>query len=286
MSTKTEKYLCGILLLGAIGSFFITKGPAQADGLLHIYFLNVGQGDAILIHAPDGTQVLIDGGPGARVIQELATVMPITDRSIDVVVATHTDADHLTGLVEVLKQYEVSRIIETGMACVTAVCGAWESAAAGESVERIVAHRGYRIAIGDELSLDVLNPAEDIRGQKLSKTNNGGIVLKMTYKNQTALFTADIEKSVEGQLLAVANVDFLKIAHHGSKTSTSQVFLGAASPLVAFIQVGVTNRYGHPTPEVIDRLDKFPGLRYYRNDTNGRIELVLDGLNYAVKTEH
>src|SRR3989344_1217708 len=136
MSKRGEWYVCAIFILGAVGSFFITKAPAQADGLVHVYFLNVGQGDAILIQGPDGTQILIDGGPGRRVIDELTAVMPITDRTIDVVIATHTDADHLTGLVEVLKYYEVENIFETGMACATAICGQWQDAVGQENAVR------------------------------------------------------------------------------------------------------------------------------------------------------
>jgi len=288
ISKKHELYLCGILILSAVGSFFVVHGPAQADGLLHIYFLNVGQGDSIFIQAPDGTQILIDGGPGSRVIQELGSVLPIGDRSIDAVIATHTDADHITGLVEVLKQYEVAQIIETGMSCVTVICSQWEREASAEGSPRIIAQRGYRVSLGDEFILEVVSPAQSVKGQTLSKTNNGAIVLKLRYKNQTALFTGDIEKKVEDELLRdgiALDVDFLKVAHHGSKTSTTQSFLDAVSPLIAFIQVGSTNRYGHPAPPTIERLEKFPGLVYYRTDINGRIELLLDGQNYAVKTE-
>ncbi|MEK7616144.1 MAG: MBL fold metallo-hydrolase [Patescibacteria group bacterium] len=289
MSRKTEWYICCVLVLGAIGSFFIVRGPAYADGLLHVYFLNIGQGDAILIQAPEGTQILIDGGPGSRVIQELAAVLPVTDRTIDVVVSTHTDADHLTGLVEVLKQYEVSQVLETGMLCVTAICGQWEQTASLEGAPQTFVDRGYRMSIGDDLVFEVLNPAEQVRGQKLSKTNNGGIVMRMSYKQQTVLFMSDVEKTVEDRILMDyhnVDIDFLKVAHHGSKTSTSQAFLDATSPIAAFIQVGARNSYGHPTSQVIERLDKIPGLRYYRNDINGRIELTLDGLQYAIKTEH
>jgi competence protein ComEC len=285
ITKKHELYLCAILLLASVGSFFVVHGPAQADGLLHIYFLNVGQGDSILIQAPDGTQILIDGGPGSRVVQELGSVLPIGDRSLDAIIATHTDADHITGLVEVLKQYEVGRILETGMSCVTVICSQWEREASAEGSPRTIAQRGYRVSLGDEFILEVVSPAQSVKGQTLSKTNNGAIVLKLRYKNQTALFTGDIEKKVEDELLRdgiALDVDFLKVAHHGSKT---QSFLEAVSPLIAFIQVGSTNRYGHPAPPTIERLEKFPGLVYYRTDIHGRIELLLDGLNYAVKTE-
>ena len=289
ISRKTEWYLVVILCLAALGTSWIVRGPAQADGLAHIYVLDIGQGDAIFIQGPDGRQMLIDGGPsGSRVLDELGAVMPAGDHTIDAILATHTDADHLTGLVDVLGRYEVAHIFETGMLCVTATCTKWEEAATAEGAVREQPTQGYRIVFADDFYFDVLNPETSVAGQKLSKTNNGGIVLKMTYGKETALFTGDIEKTVEDRLLrqgALLDVDILKVGHHGSKTSTSDAFLAAASPHVALISVAAKNSYGHPSPEVIGRLASFPELRYYRTDIHGRIELTLAKENYAIKTK-
>ena len=284
MNAKQEWYLCGVLALAAIGSFFITSGPAQADGFVHVYFLDVGQGDAMLVQGPDGTQVLIDGGPGRRVIQALTSVIPLTDRSIDVVIATHTDADHLTGLVGVLEQYDVAQIIETGMACSTATCASWEKTATQEHASRSFAYEGYRLAMGGDVVLTILNPPQSVHGQNLSKTNNGGIVARLEYGAQSVLFTADVESSVERALLgsgAVLDSDFLKIGHHGSKTSSTQEFLDAVTPQAVFIEVGATNRYGHPTMQVLDRLAQ-KAIPVYRTDIDGTIELILDGTHYQI----
>ena len=288
MSTKTQWYISGVFALTAIGSFFVAHGPTRADGLLHVYFLNVGQGDSMLVQAPDGSRILIDGGPSQRVLQELREIIPFTDNEIEAVVATHPESDHITGLVGVLGEYDVKNIIETGLSCTSAICADLEKAVFKENARRIYARRGYKFSVGDDLIFEVLNPADDERGRILSKVNNGAIVLKMTYKgSQSVLFTADIEKPVEDRLerdYADLDVDFLKVAHHGSKTSTTTAFLEATTPIAAFIGVGAKNSYGHPSAQTLDSLDKIPGLRYYRTDIDGRIELILDGLNYAVKT--
>ena len=282
---KFELSFVILLVCATVVSFVWARPDSAADGLLHVYFLDVGQGDAMLVQTPNGNQMLIDGGPDTKILARLGGILPLKDRDLDVIVATHTDADHLSGLVDVLKRYTVDHIVETGMKCATAICGQWEELAGRQQSSRVFARAGYTVSLDDEVQLQVLNPLEDISGQVVKKTNNAGIVLKLTYRNQTMLFAADIEKSVEDALLrrTDVDVDFLKIAHHGSKTSSTQNFLAATTPNVAFIEVGAKNRYGHPTPEVLDRLDK-NGILYYRTDKDGTTELILDGTNYSVAT--
>lgn len=277
---KVDWLVLGVLVLTAIATFFL-KSP---DGKLHVWFLDVGQGDAIFVQAPDGRQVLIDGGPDQTVLRRLGEVMPFYDRTIDIAVLTHPDADHLAGLVSVLARYKVPLIFETGMACPTALCVQWEDAKKQEGSEVANATLGQEIVIGDDLKLLVLHPFENLKGDTLSKRNNGGIVLKLVYGSQSVLLSADIEKQIENKLVvsgADLDSDFLKIAHHGSKTSTTESFLKTVSPLAAFIGVGAKNRYGHPTAEVLSRLENY-GVKYYRTDTDGTVELVLDGKNYQI----
>lgn len=271
----------GGLVLLAILSFFISS----PDGRLHVYFLDVGQGDAIFIQTPGGRQLLIDGGPDRAILRRLGGVMPFYDRTIDLVVATHPDADHLAGLVEVLKKYKVENIFETGMACETTLCAEWERAKLAEKGWVNYANLGEEMALEDGVRLIILYPFEELRGQKLSARNNGGVVAKLVYGPQSLLLTGDIEAMVENKLvLAQINLkaDFLKIAHHGSKTSTTEEFLKVVTPKAAFIEVGRNNRYGHPTAEVLNRLEKFQ-IPYYRTDTDGTIELVLDGEDYRIR---
>lgn len=272
-------------ILALIASFLLVSGHTLSDGRLHVYFLDVGQGDAIFVQTPSGRQILIDGGPDSTILRRLGEVMPLYDRSLDLVVLTHPDADHLSGLNSVLGRYEVNLIWETGMACATSLCLEWEENKREEGAKVQTAFFGQKIEAGDGVSFLVLHPFEDEKGKIFSKRNNAAIVLKLLYGQQSVLLTADIEKQAETKLLAAGadlDADFLKVGHHGSKTSTTAEFLKAVSPLSAFIEVGAKNRYGHPTEEVLSRLENY-GVKYYRTDTAGTVELVLDGGNYFIK---
>lgn len=278
--SSKDRWALGVLGAVLIFSFFF----GGSDGRVHIYFLDVGQGDAVFIKTTKGRQILVDGGPDRTVLRRLGEVMPFYDRSINMVVATHPDADHLAGLIDVLKSYRVETILETGMQCATSFCEEWERIKPAENAEIISAKLGQEIE-ADGLKISVLHPFENIQGKEIKPRNNGAVVLKLTYGKQTLLLTADIEKKVEEKLrLSGINLasDFLKVAHHGSHTSTTEGFLKAVSPQLAFIEAGKNNRYGHPHPDVVSRLANL-GIKYYRSDTDGTKELVLDGEDYLIK---
>lgn len=283
MMTKKDRLVLVGLLLIAICLFVGSHG--LADGKLHVFFLDIGQGDAMLVQTPSGRQILIDGGPDDTILRRLGEVMPFYDKSLDVVVATHEDADHIAGLVRVLDKYKVDQIWETGMACATATCRGWQDREDQEGATVSYAKRGQEIELDDGVKFVLLYPFNYEKGQVFKKRNDGAMVLKLIYDSQSVLFTADVEKNVEQKLLvsgADLDSDFLKVGHHGSKTSTTEGFLKAVSPLAAFIEVGAHNRYGHPTSEVLSRLESF-GIKYYRTDIDGTKELVLDGRNYIIK---
>src|SRR3989344_1465956 len=230
--TRFDRWLLLVLAGLAVATFFIP----WPDGHLRVWFLDIGQGDAIFIQTPAGEQILVDGGPpNGGLLAQLGKVMPFYDRSIDMIVSTHPDADHLGGLVDLLGQYKVDEILETGMVCDTALCKQWgeEKQATKTKVEHIVL--GQEIKLSSQARLVTLHPFVDEVGQ------------------------------------------------HGSKSSSTEAFLQTVSPLVAFIQVGAKNSYGHPTAEVLDRLAKMQ-IPYYRTDKQGTVELILDGKNYSIKT--
>ena len=285
MQSKQLKLIHVAILLGLFVFAFSTYSIAsQKDGLLKIYFLDVGQGDAMFMETPAGSQILIDGGPDRSVIRELGKVMPFYDRSVDMVISTHPDSDHVAGLIEILKRYEVSKILETGMKCDTPYCKAWDDFKNKENVEIFSASLGDTIFTEDGLKIEILSPFESIDGKEFSKRNNEGLVFKVSYGDQSILFAADIESPIEKKLVlskTSLDSDFLKIAHHGSKTSSTEEFLRAVSPIAAFIEVGRDNFYGHPSNEVTSRLENF-SIPYYRTDIDGRIKLTLDGSNYKI----
>ncbi len=275
-----------ILVIIAVMSFFVDSFGTR-DGLVHVYFLNVVQGDAIFITTPNNQQILIDGGPDRSVLAELGKIMSFWDRSIDMIVLTHPDADHLNGLVDVLDRYKIDHIIETGIACDTSLCKSWKKSKKNEGAKLTLGHSG-KIFDVDDVIFKVLYPVEDLEDQKVSKTNNSSLVLRMEYGEQSMLLTGDIESTVEVRLPYYTDeldVEFLKVAHHGSKNSSMEAFLDAVSPNFAFIQVGIDNKYNHPHPDVISRLDK-NSIPYYRTDIDGRIELILDGTNYKIETKN
>lgn len=264
--------LSGAAIINLLFFVFSAKGDASE---LKVYFFDVGQGDAIFIEAPNGKQILIDGGPDNSVIQKLSKAMPFWDRTIDLILLTHHDADHLTGLVEVLKRYEVKGIIETGIQCEKPDCLVWRKLKEKEKAVNVAAKLGQEIIIDENMKMVILHPLENLIGKKVSKANNTSVVAKLVFGGYSFLLTGDIEEQTERKLVLAGidiDSDYLKVAHHGSKTSTSDQFLDGASPLMAFISLDLDNRYGHPHREVVERLEK-RNIKYYRTDASGTILL-------------
>lgn len=264
--------LSGLIVLNFLLFFFI--GGTKL-GELKIYFFDVGQGDSIFIETEDDKQVLIDGGPDNKLIQRLSEAMPFWDRTIDLVILTHTDNDHLVGLLEVLKRYKVKGIIETGIECVKPECMIWKKLKEKEEAANILVKLGEAVILDKNTKILILNPFENLSDKKVSKTNNTSIVVKLIYGDYSILLTGDIEKQIEEKLVLAGidiDTDYLKLPHHGSKTSTTEEFLENTSPLMAFISLGRDNPYGHPHQEVTERLEK-RSIKYYRTDELGTILL-------------
>lgn len=273
-----------IVLCLSVFAFSTYSTAQEKDGLLKIYFLDVGQGDAIFIEAPNGNQVLIDGGPDNKVLSKLANAMPFYDRDIDVVVATHTHADHITGLVEVLKRYDVANIVEVGDKNISPIYGKWEETIEEEDANYIKAIAGEMIDLGNEATLTILTPLKSYDGVILKNPHEANITILLQYKSFRVLLAGDMEMPLERQLLlngGDVSADVLKIGHHGSKTSSSELFLSAVRPKFGFIEVGGGNQYGLPASAILSRLENF-GIKYYRTDIDGSIEVLSNGENYRV----
>lgn len=240
-------------------------------GNLRVAVLDVGQGDAILITTPGNQQVLIDGGPDLRVLEQLGDAMPFGDRHIELMMLSHTDADHVTGLVEVLRRYEVGKILMTGVARDTAIYNAFLDAARENGAQVIIADADHDLDLGAGVLLDILSPQESLFGREVKEPNNASIVAKLTWKDHEVLLTGDIEEWVEETMLKEGldlRADILKVPHHGSKTSSSEAFLLAVDPDLALISVGRDNHYGHPRPEVLARYAAL-GIPVRRTDLEG-----------------
>ena len=246
---------------------------------LKVAFLDVGQGDAIFVEAPNGNQILIDGGPNKSVLRELSKQMPFYDRTIDAVILTHPHLDHYAGLNEVLKKYKVSLEMDPGTKVKGAGFGEFENLVKLKNIKNLYAKREMKISLDKDLRLDILLPV--INDKNLSE-HDGMLVSRLVYKNNSFLLTGDtgdMEDNLENFLLSFGgNIksDVLKIGHHGSKTSTSEKFLGWVSPGLAVISADKNNKYGHPHKEVTERLSVFE-IPTLRTDEKGTIVLKSDG---------
>jgi len=281
--SKTEWLVFLIIASATILSFTAIETGARTDGLLHVYFLDVGQGDAQLIEF-EGKQVLIDGGPDGKVLSELGQVMPFNDRSIDLVILTHPDADHINGLIKVLGRYEVANILENFLENhKSPAYREWNKLKIDSTVMQAVS--GQIIDLGGGAYIKVLYPIAGSSQQ--AKTNNNSIITMLVYGDNELLLTGDTEARVERELIGREiniDADLLKVAHHGSKTSTTDEFLDSVTPEIAFIQLGEDNNYGHPHPTILERLQS-RAIKYYRTDTDGMVELILDGQNYKIVSD-
>jgi len=259
------------------------------DAHLHVGFLDVGQGDAILVQQGN-LQVLVDGGPSPQAIAlELGKKMPFWDRTIELVVLTHPSADHVTGLVEVLNRYQVKQVLHPDLDFESAIYDEWLMLLKEKNIKCIIAQAGQQINLGKGVVINVLNPQIPHLTDTESNIDNNGMVLHISVGEVSFLLTADIMWEAEFELSAHrANLTstVLKVAHHGSDTSTTPEFLTVVNPQLAVISVGADNRFGHPTSEVMERLEeKLGSENIYRTDEQGTIEFTTDGEKLWVKTE-
>ena len=253
----------------------------SSPAYLEVSFFDVGQGDSIFIKAPGNYQVLIDGGPSySAVLNGLSREMPFNDKEIDLVILSHPESDHMTGLLSVLENYKVDNIIWTGIEKEGVKFETWKRMISEEGANIYYAKLGDKIIMGDA-SLEIVNPKESLEGKTFKESNDTAVVSKLQYKDSSFLFTGDISSKIESELTDI-DIDVLKVPHHGSRYSTSEELLKKTSPLISVIQVG-KNSYGHPTEDVLTRLNNF-GIKVLRNDTNGDIKIVSDGLNYKIIT--
>ncbi len=259
------------------------------DGKLHVAFLDVGQGDAILITAPDGRQVLVDGGPSPTALTSaLGREMPFWDRSLDLLVLTHPDADHLTGLVEVLARYRVDGWLDNGRPDEDTLYAECLGLLAEGAVPRQMVAAGSRLDLGNGLVVEVLHPPAELMTGTQADSNNNSVVLRLTWGEARFLLTGDVEAEAERQLAASGQpltADVLKVAHHGGGGSSTAEFLAAVAPRYAVVSAGADNRFGHPKPDVLDRLAGLGDVTVLRTDEQGTIEFITDGQQLWVRTE-
>lgn len=257
--------------------FFVRKDD------LSVYFLNVGQGDSILI-SQGSNQMLIDGGKdGKLLLQKLGKYIPFWDRKIEIVVSTHPDQDHIGGLVDVFRAYNIGTIIKTNAKSDSQVFKKLEEEIAAESAQAVEAKKDVSIKFANGAIADILFPINSIPEAVDDASNDNSVVIKLIYGEDSFLLTGDLPDVQEINLIRDTvtsnslNSQVLKVSHHGSKYASSDEFLTAVKPIDAIISVG-KNSYGHPNQETLDRLIE-KRINVFRTDELGDIIYNCQSLN-------
>lgn len=279
MNQDHKLILIFAVIFFVLGILFIFE--SQRVGKLRLIFCDVGQGDGMLIVTPKGKQIVVDGGPGTKIVHCLGKKMPFWDRTIELMVVTHPQQDHMEGQIEVFRRYKVEKVGWTGVEGNIAVFAEWEKLLEAERSEVFTAKSENDIDV-ESLLFDILWPTQS----KLSEwenlppqdLNDSSVVFRLNYGEFCAYFTGDIPKEILESLIT-GECEVLKISHHGSKTGTNEEIINKIKPEIAVIQVG-KNRYGHPTKEVLDLL---AGIEVLRNDKNGTVEIATDGQSWTAK---
>ena len=292
-----------LLVLGNGLAWYFIVSENRGDTLT-VAFLDIGQGDSIFIEAPNGNQIIFDGGPNGKILTELSKVMPFYDRSIDMIVVTNPDKDHFAGFIDLLDRYKISKIMEPGTKSNTSTYLEFEKAVekqvkdgkgrgknGSDKVEKILARRGMRITLDREraIYIDILFPDRDV---SYLKTNDGSIIARLVYADTSVMLTGDAPQKTEDRVVELGGVqgapstslksDILKVGHHGSRTSTGEKFVEKMAPKYAVISSGKNNKYDHPHLETLETLKKFH-VTVLRTDERGTIVMKSDGHTFRAQ---
>jgi competence protein ComEC len=252
---------------------------------LHVSFLDIGQGDSILIQTPSGHTMIIDGGPTDAVLARVGEQMNYFDRDIDVMIATHPDSDHVTGLIPIMEKYDVKNIVVSGEESDTGVFKDVEDHMQNEHAIMHVGNVGDVIDFQDGVTATILHP---YAGEHFKDTNSASVSVVLAYGNETFLLTGDLPSTNEPLLLSShllpKNITVYKAGHHGSKYSSSEQLLTYIKPEYAVISAGKDNKYGHPNPEALERLTKY-SKEILSTIDRGTISFRTDGHALEVTTQ-
>ncbi len=283
---KIIKILSGLLIVIAVLSVIVWQSSRNQE--LKVYFFDVGQGDAILIRTPSRQNIVIDGGPDNSFITKLGETLPFYDKTIDLMVLTHPHDDHLFGLIEVLKRYQVKQVLSTGVIHTTDAYLDWLKIIRDKKIPLKVAQAGQKYIFG-QIELKVLYPFQDFTNQQVENLHEAMVVVQLVYGEVKIMFTGDLEEAGETEILKQYQPELhsqlIKIAHHGSTTSSNNDFLKAIAPQFAVISVGADNKFGHPSLRIIRRLEKL-GIKIYRTDQAGDITAVTDNQKITIISQN
>ncbi len=277
-NANLKYYLLFILIL-ALANVFVWQFVFSLDNNPKVVFFDISQGDSIFIETAQKHQVLIDGGPSNKVVEKLAKQMPFWDKTIDLVILTHPDYDHLRGLLDVLDNYQVENILWTGEKSEGRTFEAWLLKIKKENANIVLVKAGALVLAG-KAKMEILYPLE-LPKQDLVNNNKSSIATLLSFGNTRFFFTGDIDKQAEQEIIFQGNnieANVLKVSHHGSKSATSPEFLANVQPQIAVISIGKDNSYGHPHQEVLSNLLEF-GIKVMRTDQIGDVKIFSNGQN-------
>jgi competence protein ComEC len=280
-----KKYLPHILIFSLFFTglllWYLNSPNSLNNKYLKVVFLDVGQGDSIYIQAPNGKQVLIDGGPDAGLLSGLSSVMPFADRSLDMIIATHGDMDHIGGFPILIDNYKIGSILSNGISSDSEIYKSLEEKVSKNKINKIISKNGMHIILDEKenIYIDILSPYKDMN---TLDSNDASIVGKLVYGETSFMLTGDASLYTENLMEwnekdETLNSDILKLGHHGAKTASSILWLEKVSPNIAIVSAGKNNKYGHPSTEVIDRLSTLK-IPYLNTADIGNIIFESDGV--------
>lgn len=280
---KIKRWILAILAIAAVLAWLAVFGSIPSR-FLKVVFFDVGQGDAIFIETPNRRQILIDAGPDNSVLEKLGEEMPFFDREIDLVILTHPDSDHLIGLLAVAENFRLNYVLTNGSNSESLFYQKWLELLKEKNVPIEAAKAGQLIDLGGGAILKVLWPDYSQIDNFSSNDNNLSVVVQLVYQQAEVLLTGDIESKAENYLIRQGGLesDVLKVAHHGSKNSSSDNFIRLVNSSYSAISVGLNNRFGHPHNSVLERLKN---TTIFRTDLNGDVEMRTNGYNWQIKTD-
>jgi len=276
-----------LITIISLGFSLINAQPNNNE--LTIIFPDVGQGDSILIIFPNQKTMLIDGGERGQSDTIISLLTEYNIEKIDSVVATHPHSDHIGGLLGIVQNVPIGKIYDSGQEHNTQTFENYLGLIESKRIPFNLARENNEIDdIDSKVDIKILNPPEPLFTGTGNDINDNSIVLRLTYGNFSILLTGDIGEIPEERLVNntdIKDMDILKVAHHGSKYSSTKEFLQSVNPQIAVILVGENNRYGHPHLETFERLNNHESIQHiFRTDIDGTIILITDGNQYAMKS--
>lgn len=279
---KSKKIKMSSIVILIVANFLVLSAyfSLSFGNNLKVTFFDVGQGDSALIETPNQGKIIIDGGPDNSVLAKIGRYFSFYDRAVDILIITHPDSDHLTGAVEIIKNYDVELVIINGKKCATSLCGEFEKIIKQKNIKVLAAAKGQEIDLGDGVKIKILLPEIQTADTAAKESdNNSSVISLLSFGQDSFLFMGDAEDKEEIDLINAwpdLTADVLKIGHHGSKNSTNQLFLDKIKPKFSVVSVGAKNRYGHPTGEVLNKLEEISS-EILRTDLGGDIKFISNG---------